>query len=246
MTEPNHRARDEGQSQRQWGLLSGFRSNFLTGLIVVLPIGLTFWLIWNIIGWIDGWVLPFIPRYWQPDIVVERYLGYSPPVSIRGVGVLIFLVFTVTVGWIGKGLIGRSLLAWGEQLVGRMPLMRSIYNGLKQIAESVFTQGDAKFDRACLVEYPRRGMWAVGFVSTAAKGELAEKIPADDEVLTIFLATNLLPPAGFLLYVPRKDVIMLERIGVEDAAKLIISAGLVYPPDKPAAVAAPKGIRLQE
>ena len=246
VTEPDHGNREDGQTQRHRGLLSGFRANFLTGLIVVLPIGLTFWLIWNIIGWIDGWVLPFIPRYWQPDIVVERYLGYSPPVSIRGVGVLIFLVFTVTVGWIGKGLIGRSLLAWGEQLVGRLPLVRSIYNGLKQIAESVFTQGDAKFDRACLVEYPRRGMWAVGFVSTAAKGELAEKIPSDDEVLTIFLATNLLPPAGFLLYVPRKDVIMLERIGVEDAAKLIISAGLVYPPDKPAVVVAPKGIQIQE
>ncbi|MFZ1660723.1 MAG: DUF502 domain-containing protein, partial [Paracoccaceae bacterium] len=183
---------------------------------------------------------------WQPDIVVERYLGYDPPVSIRGVGVVIFLIFTVSVGWIAKGLIGRSLLAWGEQLVGRMPLVRSIYNGLKQIAESVFTQGDAKFDRACLVEYPRRGMWAVGFVSTAAKGELAEKIPADDEVLTIFLATNLLPPAGFLLYVPRKDVIMLERIGVEDAAKLIISAGLVYPPERAVVADVSKAIRLQE
>ena len=114
-----------------------------------------------------------------------------------------------------------------------MPFVRSIYNGLKQIAETVFSQGDAKFDRACLVEYPRKGMWGVGFVSTAAKGEVAEKIPVDDEILTVFLATTPNPTSGFLLYVPRRDVIMLERIGVEDAAKLIISAGLVYPQDKP-------------
>ena len=222
---PHHRRR---------GLLGGFRANFLTGLVVVLPIGLTIWLIWNIVGWIDGWVLPFIPQVWQPDALLTRYLGYVPPVSVRGVGVIIFLVFTILVGWIAKGLIGRSLIGWGERFVDRMPFVRSIYNGLKQIAETVFAQGEAKFDRACLVEYPRKGMWGVGFVSTAARGEIVEKIPVDDEILTVFLATTPNPTSGFLLYVPARDVIMLERITVEDAAKLIISAGLVYPNDKPA------------
>ncbi len=219
-------------------VFSGFRGNFLTGLVVVLPIGLTIWLIWNIIGWIDSWVLPFIPFAWHPDTLLTDYLGYETPVSVRGVGVVIFLIFTIFVGWIAKGLIGRSLLAWGERLVDRMPFVRSIYNGLKQIAETVFAQGDAKFDRACLVEYPRKGMWGVGFVSTAAKGEIAEKIPVDDEILTVFLATTPNPTSGFLLYVPRRDVIMLDRIGVEDAAKLIISAGLVYPVDR---IAGPVG-----
>lgn len=220
---PHHRPRS---------FLAGFRANFLTGLVVVLPVGLTVWLIWNIIGWIDSWVLPFIPRALQPDALLTRWLGYEPPISVRGAGVLIFLVFTILVGWIAKGLIGRSLIGWGERLVDRMPFVRSIYNGLKQIAETVFAQGEAKFDRACLVEYPRKGMWGVGFVSTAAKGEIAEKIPVDDEILTVFVATTPNPTSGFLLYVPRRDVIMLERMTVEDAAKLIISAGLVYPPDK--------------
>lgn len=215
------------------GLLGGFRANFLTGLVVVLPIGLTIWMIWNVVGWIDGWVLPFIPQSLHPDRLLSRYLGYDAPVSIRGVGVVVFLVFTVIVGWIAKGLIGRSLLAWGEHFVDRMPFVRSIYNGLKQIAETVFAQGEAKFDRACLVEYPRKGMWGVGFVSTAARGEIVEKIPVEDEILTVFLATTPNPTSGFLLYVPARDVIMLERITVEDAAKLIISAGLVYPQEKP-------------
>lgn len=219
-------------------LLAAFRANFLTGLVVVLPVGLTIWLIWNIVGWIDGWVLPLIPGYWRPDAVIERWLGYAAPVQVRGVGVVLFLVFTILVGWIAKGLIGRSLITWGERVVDRMPFVRSIYTGLKQIAETVFSQGEAKFDRACLVEYPRKGMWGVGFVSTAAKGEIAEKIPVEDEILTVFLATTPNPTSGFLLYVPRRDVIMLERIGIEDAAKLIISAGLVYPPDRAAALAA--------
>jgi len=214
--------------------LAAFRANFLTGLGVVLPVGLTIWLIWTIVGWIDGWVLPFIPYSWHPDTLLMRYLGYEPPVSIRGAGVIIFLVFTFVVGWIAKGLIGRSLIAWGEGLVDRMPFVRSIYNGLKQIAETVFSQGDTKFDRACLIEYPRKGVWGIGFVSTAARGEVARKIPSEGEILTVFVPTTPNPTSGFLLFVPRSDVIMLERMTVEDAAKLVISAGLVYPSERPA------------
>ncbi|MCA0272466.1 MAG: DUF502 domain-containing protein [Proteobacteria bacterium] len=214
---------------RRRGPLGAFRSNFLTGLAVLLPIGLTIWLIWVAVGWIDSWILPFIPHAWQPDTLMERYFGEKPPFSIRGVGVIIFLVFTVLVGWIAKGIIGRSLIAWGEGIVGRMPFVRSIYNALKQFAQSVLTQGDAKFDKACLIEYPRKGVWSVGFVSTPARGELAESIPDDDDILTVFLAMNLLPPSGFLVFVPRRDVIILNRMTVEDTAKLVISAGLVYP-----------------
>lgn len=210
-------------------MLGSFRTNFLTGLGVVLPIGVTVWVIWAFVGWIDSWILPFIPFAWRPETLISRYLGYDTPFSVPGVGVVLFLIFTVIVGWIAKGLIGRSLLSWGERAVNRMPVVRSVYTGLKQISESVFKQGDAKFDRACLVEFPRKGIWSLGFVSTAAKGEIAEKIPDDDRILTVFLATNVIPPSGFLIYVPRRDVILLERIGVEDAAKLILSAGLVYP-----------------
>ena len=221
--------------------LAAFRANFLTGLGVVLPVGLTIWLIWTIVGWIDGWVLPFIPYAWQPDTLLMRYLGYEPPVGIRGVGVIIFLVFTFVVGWIAKGLIGRSMIAWGERLVDRMPFVRSIYNGLKQIAETVFSQGDTKFDRACLIEYPRPGIWAIGFVSTSAKGEILMRLPAD-EVMTVFLPTTPNPTSGFLLYVPKRDVTFLD-MSVEDAAKLVISAGLVYPTPKgsKAALSGPTG-----
>ena len=207
-------------------LTSGIRSSFLTGLVVIAPVFLTGWLIWTVTGWIDGWVLPLIPERWQPDSLVG--------IDLRGVGLVIFLVFTVVAGWIAKGLIGRSLIRWAESLVDRMPVIRSIYNGAKQIAETIFAQTDTKFDKACLVEYPRPGIWAIGFISTRAKGEVATALAGRGAILSVFLPTTPNPTSGFLLYVPERDVMMLE-MKVEDAAKLIISAGLVYPnPKNPA------------
>ncbi len=206
--------------KRRHPILGGLRASFLTGLIVIAPIGLTIWLIWTVVGWIDGWVLPLVPTRFRP----EQYIG----INLRGVGVIFFLVFTVLVGWIAKGFIGRSLIRWAEGLVESLPVVRSIYSGLKQIAETVFSQSDRNFEKACLVEYPRKGIWAIAFISTGAKHEIARRIPVDDDKVSVFLPTTPNPTSGFLLFVPREDVIELD-MGVEDAAKLIISAGLVYP-----------------
>jgi uncharacterized membrane protein len=202
------------------GLFSKFRSSFLTGLVVVAPIALTLWLIWTVAGWVDGWVLPFVPIWLRPD----QYIG----LNIRGVGVIVFLIFTVLVGWIAKGLIGRSLLNWAERMVQGLPVVRSIYNSLKQIAETVFAQSETSFDKACLVEYPRKGIWAIAFIATSAKGEIDKKIDGDNGKTAVFLPTTPNPTSGFLLFVPTRDLIELDMT-VEDAAKLVISAGLVYP-----------------
>lgn len=217
------RDKDPNAPQRA-GLLTRLRNNFLTGLIVIAPIGLTFWLVWSVIGWIDGFVLPFVPRRFNPDLWLAENLDI--PVDIRGIGVAIFLVFTVTVGWIAKGLIGRSILRSAESLLNQTPVVRSVYGGLKQIAETIFSQDNTSFERACLVEYPRRGIWAIGFVSTDAKGEIAAR--AQVPMMSVFLPTTPNPTSGFLLFVPEEDLVMLD-MSVEDAAKLVISAGLVYP-----------------
>ncbi len=203
--------------------IGSFRTNFLAGLVVIAPIAFTLWLIWTLVGWIDGWVLPFVPARLDP----ENYIG----VNLRGIGVVFFLVFTLLVGWVAKGLVGRSLLRFGESLVGRMPVVRSIYNAVKQIAETVFAQTETSFDTACLVEYPRKGIWAIAFISTRAKGEISGKLDLNEEITTVFLPTTPNPTSGFLLFLPRRDVIELDMT-VEDAAKLVISAGLVYPPDR--------------
>ena len=160
----------------------GLRTSFLTGLVVIAPVGLTIWLMWTLIGWVDGFVLPLIPAHYQP----ERYLG----INLRGVGVVIFLIFTVLVGWVAKGLIGRSLIRFAESLVNRMPVVRSIYSGVKQIAETVFAQTESNFERACLVQYPRKDIWAVGFISTEAKGEINQKAETGSDLLSVFVPTT--------------------------------------------------------
>ena len=226
------------QPPRRRGLLARFRANFLTGLVVIAPIGLTLWLIWSVTGWIDGWVLPFVPDKYQPGQILKTLFGIEYAINLRGIGVILALFFTVFVGWIAKGLLGRSLISWGESFVDRMPVVRSIYSGVKQVAETVLSQTESKFDKACLIEYPRKGIWAIGFVSTAAKGEVLAKLQ-DDEVMTVFLPTTPNPTSGFLLFLPKRDVKFLDMT-VEDAAKLVISAGLVYPNGKDKATALPK------
>lgn len=215
MTEPT-----EPHPARKKGFLAGLRASFLTGLVVISPIGLTLWLMWTVAGWVDGWVLPFVPQEFQP----EQYIG----LNVRGFGVIFFLVFTIIVGWLAKNIIGRSVLRFGESLVDRMPVVRSVYNGLKQIAETVFAQGETKFDRACLIDYPRPGIKAVAFVSSRSKGEIAAQGSAADPLISVFMPTTPNPTSGFLMFVPESQVTYLDMT-IEDAAKLIISAGLVYP-----------------
>lgn len=212
------------------GLLGRFRGNFLTGLVVIAPVGLTIWLIWSVVGWIDGFVLPLVPLQYHPDRLIQDLLGLDPSVQInvRGIGVVIFLLFTVLVGWMAKGIIGRSFIRFAESLVERTPVVRSIYSGIKQISETIFAQSERSFETACLIEYPRRGIWAIGFISTEAKAEIAARSDPTDVMMSVFLPTTPNPTSGFLLFLPKRDVIELD-MSVEDSAKLVISAGLVYP-----------------
>ncbi|MBW3242606.1 Transporter [Tritonibacter mobilis] len=208
---------------RRPGLFARLRSSFLTGIVVIAPVGLTIWLLWSVMGWVDGVVLPLVPHTFQP----EQYIG----INLRGVGLIIFLLFTIVVGWIAKGIIGRSLIGYAEQLVDRMPVVRSIYSGIKQISETVFAQSERSFEKACLIQYPRRGIWAIGFISTTAKGEIVKRAETSGRLISVFVPTTPNPTSGFLLYFPEEDVVELDMT-VEDAAKLVISAGLVYPNGK--------------
>ena len=212
-------------------LFSGLRNSFLTGIVVIAPVGLTVWLIWTVIGWVDGFVLPFVPNSYQPETIIKQIFGEESQMNIRGLGVIFFLVFTTFVGWIAKGFIGRFFIRNAETLVHRMPVVRSIYSGVKQIAETVFAQSDRSFEKACLVQYPRKGIWAVGFISTVAKGEVKSKSVSEGQLLSVFVPTTPNPTSGFLLFFPEEDVIQLD-MSIEDAAKLVISAGLVYPETK--------------
>jgi uncharacterized membrane protein len=197
----------------------------------VLPIGLTIYFVWAVIGWIDGWILPLIPSPYKPDALIRDWFGPEYEFPVRGVGVLVFLFFTIAVGWMAKGLIGRSVIRKGEEMVDRMPVVRSIYGAIKQVAETFFNKKEQSFDKVVLVEFPRPGSWALGFVSMRPKGELAEKLEhMGPDIAAVFV--GLTPfTSGMLLFVPTKDLVELD-MGVDDAAKLIVSGGLVYPVPK--------------
>ena len=215
-------------------MLARLRTSFLTGIVVIAPVALTIWLIWSVIGWFDGFVLPFVPDAYRPEEILNTIFGYDLKLNIRGVGVVVFLVFATLVGWLAKGLIGRSFIKYAENLVNRMPVVRSFYSGIKQIAETVFAQQERSFEKACMIEYPRKGIWAIGFISTTAKGEIADRNSSNGTMVSVFVPTTPNPTSGFLLFFPKKDIIELD-MSIENAAKLVISAGLVYPPAKNAA-----------
>ena len=210
---------------RRRSITSSLRSSFLTGLVVVLPIGLTIYLIWAVIGWLDGWILPLLPESYHPEALMRDLFGPNHGFPIRGVGVVVFLVFTTVMGWIAKGLIGRTILGQLDRLIERMPVVRSLYGALKQIADTVFNKTESSFDKTCLVEFPRPGVWVLGLVSARPKGEIADKLGPDK--IAVFI--GLTPfTSGFVAFVSRQDVIELD-LTVEEAAKLVASGGLVYP-----------------
>ena len=210
---------------RRRSLTSSLRSSFLTGLVVVLPIGLTIYLIWSVIGWLDGWILPLLPQAYHPEELMRDLFGAGRGFPIRGVGVVVFLVFTTVMGWIAKGLIGRTVLARLDRLIDRMPVVRSLYGALKQVADTVFNKTESSFEKTCLVEFPRPGVWVLGLISARPKGEIAEKLGSDK--IAVFI--GLTPfTSGFVAFVSRQDVIELD-LTVEEAAKLVASGGLVYP-----------------
>ena len=136
------------KKRKQPGFVSRLRGNFLTGLVIVLPVALTIWMIWAFIGFVDSSVLPLVPE------------GYKPQSGWRGYGVIVFLVFTTIVGSLTKGIFGKQLLKYIESLVDRMPIVRTIYNGVKQIVETVLNQSNSSFEKACMVEYP--ASWDLG------------------------------------------------------------------------------------
>ncbi|MGE0230931.1 MAG: DUF502 domain-containing protein [Flavobacteriaceae bacterium] len=211
----------QGGGKVRMPFMTRVRNYFLTGLIIAAPLGITAYLTWSFVTWVDAWVKPFIPLRYLP----ETYL----PFPIPGVGLIVAIFFLIFLGATTANLFGRTLIGYGEMMLGRMPLVRTIYRGLKQIFETVLSNTGSSFQKVCLVEYPRKGLWALAFISTDTRGEVARHAPEGTRMLSVFLPTTPNPTSGFLLFVPDSDVIMLE-MSVEEAAKLVISAGLVIPP----------------
>lgn len=213
-TKPEHR---HSHARR---MLNRLRNYLLTGIVVAAPLTITVFLTASFINWVDSWVKPLIPVRWNPESYV--------PFPLPGIGVVVAVISLTLLGFFTANIFGRTIIGLGESLLNRMPLIRNVYNALKQIFETALSERSHTFRRAGLIEYPRRGLWAVVFIATEAKGEVSHRLPEEDDTISVFLPTTPNPTSGFLLFVPRKDVMVLE-MSVEDAAKLVISAGLITP-----------------
>jgi uncharacterized membrane protein len=209
--------------RRRSRTMARLRAYFFTGIVIAAPLFITITITWWFVQWIDSLVDPFIPPFYRPD----SYLRFSIP----GFGLLVALVFITLLGFLTRNYVGSRLVQMGEGLLGRMPIVRSLYRGLKQIFETVITTREKAFQTVGLIEYPRKGTWAIVFLAGDTRGEIAHRV---SDTIAVFLPTTPNPTSGFLLFVKRSEVTVLDMT-LEDAAKLVISAGLVAPEYPPSA-----------
>ena len=200
------------------GLFARFRRYFLAGILVTSPILITAYVTWLIVTFVDTQVAGMLPE--NLDFTTKL------PHQIPGIGLIISIITITFIGAITPGFIGRTLLKAGERILNKMPVVRSIYGAIKQIMETVMSTNSDSFREVVLVEYPRKGIWVIGFVTGETKGEVQSL--TKDKVINIFVPTTPNPTSGFLLFIPQKDLVYMG-MKVEDAVKMVISGGIVTP-----------------
>lgn len=196
------------------------RAYFFAGILVIAPISITLYLAWLFIGFVDSRVTPLLPIKYNP----ETYLPFALP----GLGLVILVVALITIGALAAGFMGRLWTRFSERMLTRMPVIRNVYSAVKQILETVLADHSKAFREAVMVEYPRRGIWAIAFITGRTEGEVQNL--TEEECINIFLPTTPNPTSGFLLFVPKKDLIPLS-MKVDEAIKMVISGGIITPPD---------------
>ena len=197
-------------------LVRWFRNRLITGILVALPFLAIIWLFTRLVGIIDGIVWSVVPDALNPNTYIDAPFWF--------VSLIIAVVVLLALGMFVSNAVGRRVLRAGERVLARVPVISPIYSGIKQILNTVANQKDRAFRDVCLIEYPKAGVWAVGFVTADVSG--APKTQLGEDYLCVFVPTTPNPTSGFLLFVPRADVKLLDMTP-EEGAKLIISGGMV-------------------
>ena len=207
---------------------SGLRTYFFAGVIVTAPIGITIYLTWIFLSFIDTRVTALIPARYNPFNYVPNVV---PGIELLKalISLILVIIFFILVGWFVRNFLGRVLYNISEYILHRMPVINNIYKAVKQVIETVMTTQSAAFRDVVMIEYPRKGVWSLGFVTGESKGEV-QRVTAN-KMINVFLPTTPNPTSGYLLFVPAKEVKYMDMT-VEEAAKLIVSAGIIVPPDR--------------
>ncbi len=193
------------------------KSIFLTGIVVLIPIGVSIYIFFFLIAMMDH-ILAFIPDSLHPDTL----LGFHIP----GLGVMVTIILTLSIGLITKSYFGNKVILWGESMFNRIPVLKNIYQPTKQLVDSLFSSGAKNFNRVVLVEFPRKGVYTLAFVTGFSGGEVRQKIGED--CINVYVPTTPNPTSGYFIIVPEREVFNLDMT-VEEAFKMIISIGLVAP-----------------
>ena len=197
------------------------RAYFFAGILITAPIGISLWIAWGIINFFDNNVVSLLPHKYNP----ESYL----PIQIPGLGLVLTILTLTVIGWLAAGLMGRWVVRMTENLMARMPVISNIYGAIKQIMETVLSQKSNSFRYVVLFEYPRKGIWTMGFVTGTTKGEVQNVI--NEEMINVFVPTTPNPTSGFLLFVPKSDLHYLS-MSPEEGFKMLVSTGIVTPADQ--------------
>lgn len=205
---------------------------FITGLLVTLPISITVYIIWFLIKLMDS-IIEFIPAKYLPEAYID--------ITIPGMGLVSIIILVLIVGLITRNFIGRKIFGYWENAVERIPLVRIIYIGVKQLLEALFSSNNESFKKAALVEYPRRGIYVIGFITGESKGEVQDK--TSDNMINVFIPTTPNPTSGFYILVPENDLTILD-MSVEDAFKLVISGGIISPNSSKGLIAGRKKLNI--
>ena len=198
------------------------KTYFFTGILVTAPVAITLYLALELFKWVDSSVTRFIPEKYNP----ETYLPYGLP----GLGVLVLVIALVLVGMLAVNIFGRWLMGIGQKIIERIPIISGVYSALKKLFETLLGQGGTSaFRKAVLVEYPRKGVWTVAFLTAPVYVGFKKLLPND--MVTVYVPTTPNPTSGFMLYVPKKEIKELD-MRVDDAFKLVVSTGIVTPSKK--------------
>src|SRR5215203_3585433 len=198
------------------------RTYFLTGLIVAGPLAITIYITWWFINLVDGWMRPLVPAAYRP----ETYL----PFSIPGFGLVLAFIGLTLLGFLTANLVGKSLLKFGEVMLDRMPVVRGLYKGVKQIFETVFKQDGNSFRQVGLIEWPGEGLWSLCFITEPAQGALASALPGEEH-LCVFVPCTPNPTTGYLVIMERSRVKEVD-LTTDEAFKLLMSMGIIQPTDR--------------
>ena len=193
---------------------------FFTGLLISAPIGATIYITIFIVEFIAG----LVPQRFNPNGLLPEIIGYEIP----GLELIIAFVSFILIGLIFSTLFGKAILGYFDNLITRIPFAGNVYKAIKQITET-FSNADAAYQKVVLIEYPRKDIYAIGFMTGETKGEIKDRKKID--MVNVFVPTTPNPTSGFLLFIPKEDAVELD-MSVEDAIKLVVSAGMVVPPTK--------------